>query len=150
MENFSPKSIKSERQRRKDGADRCARWRARHADRPDTRVTDRAILEALIVTIADKDLPDDVVHRIVTRTVRSAGLGLQRQGYAVEQCQEAVAARLLYLRNSRSAGVVKAAMADQAAGLPIARRIRPATSENVQTPGNTPVSPTFADTRHPD
>ena len=150
MENSSPKTVKSERQRRKDGADRCARWRARHADRPDTRITDRAILEALILTIADRELPADVVQRIVTKTANRAGLGLERQGYPVDRAKQAIGDRLLYLRNSRASGVVKAAMADREAGLPVVRRIRPVASENVPTPVHTPVTPTFADTSHLD
>ncbi len=118
---------KSERQVRRERADSTAAWRERTRHRPDPRVVDRALLEAIVVVLVDTQVvPPATAMAIVEQATEAAVLGLTRQGYGEKTSRMRVAKRLGEHHGSGKTSVVKAALTEQKARLEPRRAIQTA------------------------
>lgn len=127
MTDHSTPRIKSERERRREHAERTARWRERTRHRPEPRVVDRAVLEAILVAVEDPSVvPPAVAAAIIRSVTGSAALGLQRLGYSERASLYGIGKRLAALHGRGPTSVVKSALDDAAMGLPPQKRRRPA------------------------
>lgn len=102
---------KSERQVRRERADSTAAWRERTRHRPEPRVVDRALLEAIVVVLVDKEIvPTATAMAIVERATEAAVLGLVRQGYSEKTSRVRIGKRLGEHHGTGKTSVVKAAL----------------------------------------
>ncbi|HDZ72267.1 MAG TPA: hypothetical protein ENH55_05710 [Aurantimonas coralicida] len=122
-EKSLPEPRKSERQLRRERADSTAAWRERTRHRPEPRVVDRALLEAIVVVLVDKEfVPTATAMAIVEQATEAAVLGLVRQGYSDGTARIRIGKRLTEHHRVGKTSVVKAALRE--VGLGSRRAIR--------------------------
>ncbi|HDZ71461.1 MAG TPA: hypothetical protein ENH55_01395 [Aurantimonas coralicida] len=108
---------KSERQVRRERADSTAAWRERTRHRPDPRVVDRALLEAIVVVLVDtKIVPPATAMAIVEKATEAAVLGLVRQGYGEKTSRARIGKRLGEHHRTGKTSVVKSALREVGLG----------------------------------
>lgn len=105
--------LKLEKERSLAEAARCAAWREKTAGRPESRVVDRVLMEALWVALADRSVvPEDVAKALMVKVPRLARLGLRRLGYDAELSKGSMAGRMAYHAKTSLGSAVKPALRD--------------------------------------
>ena len=103
---------KSPSQLRAQAAARTQRWRDKHPGRPDPRLVDRILLEALLLRVVDESVvPRQVAAALVASVVEASVEGLRRTGVDPAEAKKAVGRRL---GDHRSGLTVKDALTDAA------------------------------------
>lgn len=92
--NNSLTKRKSPSQRRAEAAARTERWREKNSGRPDPRLVDRMILEALFHVLSEAPGVSLDVRSLITETVSAAVAGLERKGYRGGASRQAVGRRI--------------------------------------------------------
>ncbi|MEH6718454.1 MAG: hypothetical protein V7704_06190 [Aurantimonas endophytica] len=85
---------KSPSQRRAEAAARTERWREKNAGRPDPRLVDRMLLEALLHVLNGSPGTKVDTKLLITETVDAAIAGLRRKGYRTGDARQAVGRRI--------------------------------------------------------
>ncbi|WP_062234659.1 hypothetical protein [Aureimonas sp. N4] len=106
MSDHVPPKFRTREERRRQ-AEYSARHRAAHADEPDMRVVDRALVEAIGLYI--QALPPAEAKVLAPALAASAIAGLEYAGYGRKAAKRAVGRRVLYFTSEACQGIVKAA-----------------------------------------
>ncbi|WP_152048500.1 hypothetical protein [Aureimonas psammosilenae] len=106
MPDRVPTKFRTREERRRQ-AEYSARHRAAHADEPDMRIVDRALVEAIGLYI--QALPPAEAKVLAPALAASAIAGLEYAGYSKKAARKAVGRRVLYFTSEACQGIVKAA-----------------------------------------